>query len=108
MASITHYLYYRETPEVAEKAKEMQAKYPELKECAALVKLGLTAADTVRACYTICHIYVYGSMFTNSLELVLCSLVMCSLKFSCIFFTLQGLQLYGKDRYYIYIKPIKP
>eukprot|EP01048_Picozoa_sp_COSAG05_P002455 COSAG05_NODE_101_length_19100_cov_24.260144_8_plen_357_part_00 len=26
----------------------MQAKYPELKECAALVKLGLTAADTVR------------------------------------------------------------
>ena len=26
----------------------MQAKYPQLKECAALVKLGLTAADTVR------------------------------------------------------------
>ena len=26
----------------------MQAKYPKLKECAALVKLGLTAADTVR------------------------------------------------------------
>ena len=29
----------------------MQAKYPQLKECAALVKLGLRATDTVRACY---------------------------------------------------------
>ena len=29
-------------------APAMQAKYPELQECAALVKLGLTAADTVR------------------------------------------------------------
>ena len=30
----------------------MQAKYPELKECAALVKLGLTAADTVRVMHS--------------------------------------------------------
>ena len=52
MASITYYLYYRETPEMAEKAKEMQAKYPKLKECAALVKLGLTATDTVRVIHT--------------------------------------------------------
>ena len=36
---------------MVEKAKEMQAKYPKLKECAALVKLGLTAADTVSVCY---------------------------------------------------------
>ena len=54
MASITYYLYYRETPEVVEKAKEMQAKYPELKECAALVRLGLTAADTVSCSCAFC------------------------------------------------------
>ena len=30
----------------------MQAKYPQLKECAALVKLGLTAADTVRVMHS--------------------------------------------------------
>jgi len=47
VATITQYLYYRETPDVVEKAKKMHAKYPELKECAALVKLGLTAADKV-------------------------------------------------------------
>ena len=39
----------------------MQAKYPELKECAALVKLGLTAADTVRrACLRACT-HAYGA-----------------------------------------------
>ena len=32
----------------ADKVAAMQAKYPAAKECAALVKLGLTAADTVR------------------------------------------------------------
>ena len=53
MASITYYLYYRETPEVVEKAKEMQAKYPRLKECAALVELGLTAANTVRCSFAL-------------------------------------------------------
>ena len=52
VATITCYLYCRETPEAVEKAKEMQAKYPELKECAALVKLGLTAADTVRVMHS--------------------------------------------------------
>jgi len=30
-----------------DKVAAMQAKYPEAKECVALVKLGLTAADTV-------------------------------------------------------------
>ena len=30
----------------------MQAKYPELKECAALVKLGLRATDTVRVMHS--------------------------------------------------------
>ena len=34
----------------------MQAKYPQLKECVVLVRLGLTAADKVRTCRTICHI----------------------------------------------------
>ena len=34
----------------------MQAKYPKLKEYVDLARLGLTAADTVRACRTICHI----------------------------------------------------
>ena len=52
MASITYYLYYRETPDVVEKAKKMHAKYPELKECAALVKLGLRATDTVRVMHS--------------------------------------------------------
>ena len=70
-------------------APAMQAKYPELKECAALARLGLTAADTVRACYIFIRFVmygrVYGSMFTNSLELY--SLMMCSPKFTCIFCT---------------------
>ena len=68
-------------------APAMQAKYPELKECAALARLGLTAADTVRACYIFIRFVmygrVYGSMFTTSLELY--SLMMCSPKFTCIF-----------------------
>ena len=35
-------------PEAEDPVAAMQAMYPKLKECAALVKLGLTAADTVR------------------------------------------------------------
>ena len=62
MASITYYLYYRETPEVVEKAKEMQAKYPHLKECAALVKLGLKAAHTVSY---FGEIYHFLSLYTK-------------------------------------------
>ena len=38
-------------------ARELKQRYPELKEYAALARLGLTAADTVRACYTISHIW---------------------------------------------------
>ena len=74
-------------------APAMQAKYPELKECAALARLGLTAADTVRACRTICHIKfvrAYGSMFTKSPGVLLHSLVMYSLNFTCILCTILG------------------
>ena len=35
------------SPAVQDPVAAMQAKYPRLKECAALVKLGLTAADAV-------------------------------------------------------------
>ena len=35
------------SPVVQDLVAAMQAKYPQLKECAALVKLGLTAADKV-------------------------------------------------------------
>ena len=73
---------------MAEKAKEMQAKYPELKECAALVKLGLTAADTVSVCYI---------PFVKIAWSCVVLIGMCSLKFTCIFCTLRGLQLYDKD-----------
>ena len=37
---------------MAEKAKEMQAKYPKLKEYVDLARLGLTAADTVRVMHS--------------------------------------------------------
>ena len=66
----------------------MQAKYPQLKECAALVRLGLTAADTVRAGYI--H-------FVKIAWSCVVLIGMCSLKFTCIFCTLRGLQLYDKD-----------
>ena len=48
----------------------MQAKYPQLKECAALVRLGLTAADTVRAClyaYFALYIRTYDPITTENL-----------------------------------------
>ena len=38
-------------------ARELKQRYPELKEYAALARLGLTAADTVRACCTFYHIW---------------------------------------------------
>ena len=40
----------------------MQAKFPKLKECAALVKLGLTAADTVRPARVPVYMYAYISV----------------------------------------------
>ena len=42
----------------------MQAKYPELKKCAALVKLGLTAADTVSQS---CAVLVYFLIFDKAM-----------------------------------------
>ena len=63
------------SPAVQDPVAAMQAKYPELKECAALVRLGLTAADTVRAClYTQFALYIriYGPItslnFTGVLD----------------------------------------
>ena len=60
------------SPAVQDRVAAMQAKYPQLKECAALVKLGLTAADTVRAClYTHFALYIriYGPITTDNLGL---------------------------------------
>ena len=57
-------------PEAEDPVAAMQAMYPKLKECAALVKLGLTAADTVRAClYTHFALYIriYGPIPTDNL-----------------------------------------
>ena len=70
----------------------MQAKYPKLKECRALVKLGLTAADTVRACYI---------PFVKIAWSCVVLIGMCSLKFTCISCTLRRLQLYKKEQYCI-------
>ena len=52
----------------------MQAKYPAAKECAALVRLGLTAADTVCAClYTQFALYIriYGPITSLNFTCVL-------------------------------------